>query len=253
MCVSYSDKYMYVSSQYTKAGAYLGIGICHAGISTDADIPMMIAGNVQDPVSECRIGAILGLALAYAGSQKPELIDLLVPLVADSECPNDIAAIACLALGYVCVGSGNPDVTETMVMAIMERAESFITKEPEAPAPGTAAPTAAETPAAEQPVDDDQSQRTGLNSHLSLFFALGLALVHLNRQSDIETTLDAAAAIPGPMGVITNVMLNGCAYAGTGNVLVVQKLLRMCNEHLEKNHIHQGVCLLCVVIIVSWL
>ena len=41
------------------------------------------------------------------------------------------------------------------------------------------------------------------------------------------------------MGRYTQVVLDTCAYAGTGNVLKVQEMLHVCAEHLDENAEHQ--------------
>lgn len=41
------------------------------------------------------------------------------------------------------------------------------------------------------------------------------------------------------MGRYTQVVLDTCAYAGTGNVLKVQELLHLCAEHLDDQAEHQ--------------
>lgn len=41
------------------------------------------------------------------------------------------------------------------------------------------------------------------------------------------------------MGRYTQVVLDTCAYAGTGNVLKVQEMLHLCAEHLDEKAEHQ--------------
>lgn len=41
------------------------------------------------------------------------------------------------------------------------------------------------------------------------------------------------------MGRYTQVVLDTCAYAGTGNVLKVQEMLHLCAEHLDQKAEHQ--------------
>ncbi len=48
-----------------------------------------------------RIGAIMGLGLAYAGTGKEEVQELLIPLVTDPEVAIEIAAFAAMSLGLV--------------------------------------------------------------------------------------------------------------------------------------------------------
>ncbi|CAN0561155.1 unnamed protein product [Ectocarpus sp. 12 AP-2014] len=42
------------------------------------------------------------------------------------------------------------------------------------------------------------------------------------------------------MGRYTQVVLDTCAYAGTGNVLKVQEMLHLCAEHLDEKAEHQA-------------
>jgi 26S proteasome regulatory subunit N1 len=56
-----------------------------------------------------RIGALLGLGIAYAGSAREDVRDKLFPFVSDTSATADmeIVAIAALALGIVYVGTSS--------------------------------------------------------------------------------------------------------------------------------------------------
>lgn len=51
--------------------------------------------------------------------------------------------------------------------------------------------------------------------------------------------LQIVKTIDHRMGRYTQVVLDTCAYAGTGNVLKVQEMLHLCAEHLDEKAEHQ--------------
>lgn len=79
------DKYLYSKDPAVVAGALLAVGIVNSGVRDECDPAYaLLYDSVQKEDSSVRLGAILGLALAYAGTQKEEVQELLVPLVTDS-------------------------------------------------------------------------------------------------------------------------------------------------------------------------
>lgn len=70
--------------------------------------------HVQDD-NTVRLGAILGLGLAYAGKQRDEVGELLTPLVTDSDLPAEVVGYAALALGLVFVGTCHQDSLEAIL------------------------------------------------------------------------------------------------------------------------------------------
>lgn len=59
-----------------------------------------------------------------------------------------------------------------------------------------------------------------------LFFFLGA-------QQKSEVFVEMVRALPDPFGTMFSTLIDVCAYAGTGNVLKIQKLLHICSEHYE--------------------
>jgi 26S proteasome regulatory subunit N1 len=70
----------------------------------------LLSDHVSNPSAMMRTGAILGLGLAYAGSAREDVQQLIVPTLEDPSTPIDIAATAALALGMIFVGTGNGEV-----------------------------------------------------------------------------------------------------------------------------------------------
>ncbi|KAG2116801.1 hypothetical protein DEU56DRAFT_164001 [Suillus clintonianus] len=57
----------------------------------------------------------------YAGSHREDLLVLLLPAVADDGVSVEIAALSAPALGFVFVGSGNEEITSTILQTLMEK------------------------------------------------------------------------------------------------------------------------------------
>jgi 26S proteasome regulatory subunit N1 len=140
----------------------------------------------------------MALGLAYAGSQRPDLRDLLVPIVADSSLVLQVSAMAAISLGLIFVGSGDGDVADGILHSIVDR--------------------------------EDAAQ---LKNEWSQFLSLGLALLYIGRQEDADATLEVLKAAPQPIGKATGVLVEACSYAGTANVERYQRMLIHCNEHID--------------------
>jgi 26S proteasome regulatory subunit N1 len=68
----------------------------------------------------------MGLGLAYAGAHREDLLSSLLPHVADDASSMEIASLSALALGFVFVGSGNGEITSTILQTLMEREDKYL-------------------------------------------------------------------------------------------------------------------------------
>ncbi|OBA19060.1 26S proteasome regulatory complex, non-ATPase subcomplex, Rpn1 subunit [Metschnikowia bicuspidata var. bicuspidata NRRL YB-4993] len=188
------DKYFYSSEDEIKAGAILGTGIVSANIHDEAEASLALLQEfVTDSKKILQSSAIQGLGIAFAGSANEEVLNLLLPLVSDTEVPLENSCLAALALGHVFVGTCHGDISTTILQTIMER---------EAPQ---------------------------LESKFMRFMALGLGLLYMGKTELIDDAVDIIDAILHPINKTLKVLINICAYAGTGNVLQIQSLLQMCS------------------------
>jgi 26S proteasome regulatory subunit N1 len=89
-----------------------------------------------------------------------------------------------------------------------------------------------------------------LNHTASRFLCLGLGLLYLGKQERADVMLEAVRTVEHKRGRYAEITLNTCAYAGTGNVLKVQEMLRICAEHLTEDAEHQSVAVLGIALIV---
>jgi 26S proteasome regulatory subunit N1 len=202
------DKYTYAPEDQIQAGAMLAIGIMNSGVRIDSDPALALLGdeeklNHKSPM--VRVASIMGLGLAYAGSNREALLDLLLPIVADTSLDMQISAMAALSLGMIFVGSSNSDVSEAIVQTFLD--------------------------------DDRKSQ---LKDKWTRFMALGLGLLFFGRQEQVDVILETLKAIDHPMSKPTSVLAEICAWAGTGTVLKLQELLHICNDHIEDTDDKKG-------------
>jgi len=64
------------------------------------------------------------LGIAYAGSARDEVLDLLLPLVSDTSLSMELASLAALSIGMIFVGTCHGDITSTILQTMMEREET---------------------------------------------------------------------------------------------------------------------------------
>ncbi|CAH1991259.1 unnamed protein product [Acanthoscelides obtectus] len=192
------DKYLYSSEDHIKSGALLACGIVNCGVRNECDPALaLLSDYVLHNTNIMRIGAIVGLGLAYVGSNREAVLSLLFPVFSDPKSNMEVIGMTALACGMISVGSGNPQVTMAIMQTLMEKSD------------------------------------TELKDTYARFLPLGLGLCHLGKQDGIDAIIAALEVIPEPFKSMATTMVDVCAYAGTGNVLKVQHLLHICSEHYE--------------------
>merc|ERR1712071_738076 len=71
------------------------------------------------------------------------------------------------------------------------------------------------------------------------FLCLGLGLLYLGSLEKADAMREALKAVDHKIAKYATIVLETCAYAGSGNVLKVQGMLHHCTEHLTENAEHQ--------------
>lgn len=195
------DKYLYSSEDYIKSGALLACGLVNCRVRIECDPALaLLSDYVLHSSNTMRIGAIVGLGLAYAGSNREAVYGLLIPVLSDPKSSWEVIGVAGLALGMVAVGSCNAYVTTTIMHALMEKSEA------------------------------------DLKDTYARFLPLGLGLCFLGKQEAAEAIIAALEIVPEPFKSMSTTLVEVCAYAGTGNVLKIQHLLHICSEHYEPSN-----------------
>ncbi len=80
------DKYMEESDEYIVAGSYIAIGLVNSGIKNPNDpVFAILLEKLETATRQVhKIGALIGLSLAYAGTARPDLLEAISPIVLDS-------------------------------------------------------------------------------------------------------------------------------------------------------------------------
>ncbi|KAK3906909.1 armadillo-type protein [Staphylotrichum tortipilum] len=202
------DKYTYLDEEQIQAGAYLAIGIMNSGVRLDSEPAMALLAD-NDKLTHknplIRVAAIMGLGLAYAGSNNEEVLTHLLPIISDTSQEMRVSAMAALACGLVFVGSSHAEAGEAIIMTLL-----------------------------------DDERKSQLTDKWTRFLALGLGLLYFGRQEEVEVVLETLKVVEHPMAKPTSVLASICAWAGTGAVLKIQELLHLCNEHMEESEEKKG-------------
>lgn len=199
------DAFTYPQEEPIKAGAALAMGIMNSGVRFEGDPTMALLGDLDGKPLTVKVASIMGLGLAYAGSNKQELLDLLLPLVSDTSLDMQISAMAALSLGFVFVGSAQSDVSLAIIQTFL---------------------------------DEDRAKQ--LKDKWTRFMTLGLALLYFGQQEEVDVVLETLKAIEHPMSRPASVLAEICAWTGTGAVLKLQQLLHICNDHIEEKDEKDG-------------
>lgn len=194
------DKYLYVEEPEVKAGALLGIGVSACGVH-DGDVEpalLLLQDYVTNSNTSISSAAILGLGIAFAGSRNEEVLGLLLPLAADTSLPIETSAIASLALAHIFVGTCNGDITASIMDNFLERSGS------------------------------------DLKTEWVRFLTLALGILYMGQGEQVDDVLETISAIEHPMTSAIEVLVSACAYAGTGDVLLIQDLLHRLTPKASK-------------------
>ncbi|GAX23623.1 26S proteasome regulatory subunit N1 [Fistulifera solaris] len=209
------DKFLYSSEDYVKAGAALAIGIVSSGVRNEADPALALLAQYLEEDSDSshvmKCAACTGLGIAYAGSAREDVMEILLPVVeGTSGGPTRMmeVCLAGLALGMIYVGSCDDNVGGTIVQRLMEATEEE------------------------------------LNHSHARFLCLGLALLFLGQMEKADAMIEALRTIEHSISKYAVLMLETAAYAGSGNVLKVQEMLHQCTEHLTEDAEHQMAAVL---------
>jgi 26S proteasome regulatory subunit N1 len=154
-----------------------------------------------------RATSIMGLGIAYTASNRDDLKELFLPIVSDTSIDLQLSGMASVALGQIFIGQGaktDNEIASTMLQTLMEM-------EPEQ-----------------------------LKSPWIKFYALGLALLFFGKQDASDAIVETLKAIDHPIANEAIVMLTLCSFAGTGEVLRIQQMLRLCAERPEENPKEEG-------------
>jgi len=183
------DKYTYSTDDHIKSGSLMALGIVSSNVRNESDPALAILSEyVNDPAKNIRLASIFGyylclandwrLGVAYTGTARDDVLELLLPIVSDSSLSIEIASIAALSLGLVFVGSCHGEICSTILQTLMER------------------------------------QGPDLKDVSAKFMGVGLALLFVGKQDASDAVLETLKAIEDPISKQIEVLVEICAFAG---------------------------------------
>ena len=205
------DKYLQSKNTYVQAGAVLAQGLISTGVTSDMDASIALLGEYLESNSlEVKLSAIVGLGLAYAGAYREDVLELLNPIVVDTNVEFELSAFAALSLGLIFVGTANDVVLGSIIQSFMDRTE------------------------------------TELKDSAANILSIALGLLFLGKGENCEAVLATLDVIEQPCITTCKLIVESCAYAASGSVLQVQKFLNVCGDHIvdETKNVHQAAAVI---------
>ncbi|XP_044759668.1 26S proteasome non-ATPase regulatory subunit 2-like [Coccinella septempunctata] len=191
------DKYLYSTEDYIKSGALLALGIVNCRVKNECDPALaLLSDYVNHENAVYQTGAVFGIGLAYVGTAREDVLDLLSPIVQGTQSV-EVLGIASLSCGLIALGRSNHNVITTILFKIIEA-----------------------------------NNTEQLRSPFMRLAGLGVALCYMGCKESIEVPYAAMDVFEEPFKTMVQTMLKMCAYAGTGDVLIVQELLRIVEEKI---------------------
>ena len=103
------DKYFHHNEDFAKAGACLGVGIISSGVRNEYYPALALLSEFVDNTlvfTNVRQTSILGLGLAYAGSQRDEIRELLEGIIFNTDITEASLFLVRIAQGLNAMGKG---------------------------------------------------------------------------------------------------------------------------------------------------
>ncbi len=196
------DKFSHSKEPFIKAGYALASGVVSCGVSSDMNASFALLSEVLETPSASlhqRLGALLGLGIAYVNSANQDILDLVLPLVVDGTAPIEVVSVGCLALGLVFAGTSNDEILGSMFEIVIERCEG-----------------------------------KDLDNPIAKLVCIGMGLLYLGSSTSPEIALMLLESVTHPIKMYIAAVIETFAYMGTGDVAQIQRLLRLCTERIYK-------------------
>nr|GMD36278.1 26S proteasome non-ATPase regulatory subunit 2 homolog A [Ipomoea batatas] len=210
------DKYFHSTDTHVVAGALLAVGIVNCNVKNKRDPALAILTEYVVKEEPCiRVGAIIGLGLAYAGSQRYQVFEQLRPILEeDTNASLDVIAFTVITLGLVFVGSCKEDIARAIRFSLKNRSESE------------------------------------LGEPLARLLPLGLGLLYLGKQDIVgDVAAEVSRTFSEKIKRHCDMTLLSCAYAGTGNINRFRDFAGECAQDLEKGETYAGPAVLGIAMV----
>ncbi|KAL1512972.1 hypothetical protein ABEB36_002467 [Hypothenemus hampei] len=196
------DKYLYSHEDYIKSGALLALGLVNTRVRNECDPAFALLNEYVVSENEIlQIGAILGIGIAYAGSYRDDILDLISAVLSNS-CSLEVLGITSISCGLVSLGKPQTGIPSIILNTMIE----LNTKDPD-----------------------------NCKSIFMRLMALGLSLCYYGLRDDINVVSKTVEVFPEPLCSAAKNLLIMCAYAGSCDVLIIQELLKSLNDKTESS------------------
>ncbi|KAK8799616.1 hypothetical protein WA158_006164 [Blastocystis sp. Blastoise] len=200
---------LHSSSAYTAIGAILGVGICSSQVYIeDEDLPLNLLysflktvpeANAKDIDIDKYCSSLLAIGLAYAGTQREDIKDLVISSLEHSSDTVIMCSMLCIALLYV----GHPEIE--VVSSLLQTAGGLTETQMKAP--------------------------------LGIMAGLALALVFMNSRNqyeDLFLPLITAFDLPPLYLSYVSICVRSMCYFGTGDMNIIQEFLIILSDMIPK-------------------
>lgn len=98
-------EYFDLKDGFAKAGACIALGLTSTGVKDENDPCFaLLFDQLQSEDVTMKLGATIGLGIAYANTQKEDLLEQLCLMVTDETLPLELSTNSALSLGLVYLG-----------------------------------------------------------------------------------------------------------------------------------------------------
>jgi 26S proteasome regulatory subunit N1 len=81
----------------------------------------LLADKLDAPTQHEKIGALMGLSMTYAGSNRTDIVELVIPMILDLNNDIELVSIASITLSLICISSKNGECLDALMSLLMTR------------------------------------------------------------------------------------------------------------------------------------
>lgn len=250
--LSAPDAFLYDNDKNVQAGGVLALGIMLSSLAPAEDSGFVLLSDYLEPAhpAEVRAAAALALGLAYSGAAREDVAEALYAVVAEADSPTALrlASHAALAVGMVLAGTAN----DIAAAVLLDRLMGCNAVELHSPlvnlialglgllylGQGSACDNIMQSlvtlPAVVADGKWEEEDKAAAKADKERAAAAAEAAAKAGEPAPEDDNDPMLRFVDTPAHNITRftaIMLRACAYAGTGDVLQIQRLLHLCAEH----------------------
>jgi 26S proteasome regulatory subunit N1 len=191
------DRWLRSPDPMHRAGALVGLGVISSSVRSTCDpILAYVEEQIESDSADVAIGILFALALSYAGTLRTDVCEIMCSVRTHHSADVRVLSFLSLAIGLLYVGSCEPDCLTELLDNLLRVVEDI-----------------------------------GDNLQFLPLLALGHGLVFLGQQRaclEHLAQLDETMSDGGSHLDFIKTTIISCAYAGTGNVIEIQRNLTTC-------------------------